>query len=209
MLWLSFKLRGGQTNCSTSGGGRLIWKLKEEAQQNSSRHQLLRQARQQWHNLPITALFWCAWQYFGWFDSDWNVASRSEYFNEGMWHSFSSQRSRGHWAFAVLALSRGHCQTTWRVFNHALKHVIAYKIVLVVWSATLLFFFWITHRSHLLIFWQHHYSYQCTLGPHTGGAQDILHTVGCVWRHPGWADDLRRVLEKQTHLEIKDSGLQL
>lgn len=118
---------------------RLIWKLKEEAQQNSSRHQLLRQARQQRHNLPITALFWCAWQYFRWFDSDWNVASRSEYFNKGMWHSLSSQRSRGHWAFAVLAFSRGHRQTTWRVFNRTLKHVIAYRIVSVVWSATLLF----------------------------------------------------------------------
>ena len=147
-----------------------------------------------------------SWQYFGWFDSGWNFASGSEYFNKDTSRSFSSQRSWGHWASAVLALSRGHHQTTWNVLNRILKHVIAYKSVLVVWPATFLGFFFLDHSPlSSTNIGQHHSSYQCTLGPHMGGAQDIWQTVGLGWRHPGWADDPRRVLEKQTHLEITDS----
>lgn len=71
------------------------------------RHQLLRQARQQWqiYRWNLWRLF--AWQYVGWTDSEWNIASRSEYFNKG------KLKICGDWAFKLP-------KTPWSVVNRIL-----------------------------------------------------------------------------------------
>lgn len=70
-----------------------IWSKKHN--RTPGRHQLLRQARQQWqiYRWNLWRLF--AWQYVGWTDSEWNIASRSEYFNKG------KLKICGDWAFKL------------------------------------------------------------------------------------------------------------